>query len=601
MKGIIRAGEGVNAVVTALRAILQHPRVLVWGPWLLIAVGLARLHAATWSAQWDRSMDPLAFNDDVTQQVFPFFRFQDPELFTDDFHAQYYMACFPVGFRVLYMASGYLGDPVTLSKVLPHLLCLVTVVAAVVAAARLGGKWSAFVTGSLILGCQVYMGRMGGGLPRSFAFPLLAVGFATLAAGRMRWLAVLVPLASAFYPMASIPLGLSLAGVCLLLRDVDRGNVAGWSQARRIRLVALSAFATVLVVATPAVGSGQYGEAITVEMADEYPEIGPSGRYGSDHRAPFAGFFEAAPRVLKDAVTMSGKPVLEDAREWLDEDQVGERLSARRVALHDLLVVLTLMGTGFLVRRTANGRRVLLLLAGALAGHLVSRFVFPYFYLPFRYVVYPVTLGAAVILPAAIAEFRHIFPAQFRPPYAAVSALVLVGVLGGAGDEEAGLNARLGDKHPVLDAVARLPKDALIAGWPNGPIDNVPYVARRKVLVSYELHQAFHVDHVLEMRQRMRALIDAYFATDLKPLIRLRDEFGVTHLLVRLAHYRKRRPHYFEPFSLEVHRAFKAVSRENSEVLRQIPVAGVFRGGGHVLVNLDRLKPIPTRDQAVPP
>ena len=43
--------------------------------------------------------------------------------------------------------------------------------------------------------------------------------------------------------------------------------------------------------------------------------------------------------------------------------------------------------------------------------------------------------------------------------------------------------------------------------------DSVPYVSRRRALVTGETYQAFHDRYTLEMRRRTNAVIDAYFAT----------------------------------------------------------------------------------------
>jgi hypothetical protein len=146
-----------------------------------------------------------------------------------------------------------------------------------------------------------------------------------------------------------------------------------------------------------------------------------------------------------------------------------------------------------------------------------------------------------------------------------------------------------------------LPPDVLIAGWPVGPmVQSIPYMIGRPMLLTYETHQTFHEEYTLAMRDRFFALNDAYFARDVKPLVRLRDEFGVTHLLLLRDYYRKR-PWYFEPFVPWIKKRFAELDRQTPEPLRQIPRAGVYDDEeGWVLLDLRKLDERPATQPVGP-
>jgi hypothetical protein len=91
------------------------------------------------------------------------------------------------------------------------------------------------------------------------------------------------------------------------------------------------------------------------------------------------------------------------------------------------------------------------------------------------------------------------------------------------------------------------------------------------------------------MRRRTRAPIAALFAPDSGPLRRLRDEWGVTHLVLDLGYYGPRPPTYFEPFRGEIPAAIAAGRAHGFEVLRQLPHLMVFRDGPLVVLELGRL------------
>ena len=83
-------------------------------------------------------------------------------------------------------------------------------------------------------------------------------------------------------------------------------------------------------------------------------------------------------------------------------------------------------------------------------------------------------------------------------------------------------------------------------------MDNVPYLSRRNVFLTYETHQVMHLEYMQEMRTRMTALIDAYLGQDIQPLLDLNKRFGVEYLLVDKRHFTKgsplNPPRYFAPF-----------------------------------------------------
>ncbi len=87
-------------------------------------------------------------------------------------------------------------------------------------------------------------------------------------------------------------------------------------------------------------------------------------------------------------------------------------------------------------------------------------------------------------------------------------------------------------------------------------MDPIPYLTERPVLVTYETQYAFHRRYADEMRRRMRCVVDACFATNPVPLIRLRDELGVTHFVGSLHLYDGRPKSYpFKPYAGWVHEA----------------------------------------------
>jgi hypothetical protein len=327
----------------------------------------------------------------------------------------------------------------------------------------------------------------------------------------------------------------------------------------------------------------------------EFPEAGPGGRYAADDRAPFRDFFDASADSV-DRALVGATPSFAGARSWLVEGKDRHR-SKRFRGVKEGLLLLALVGSlGLLLRRPA-ARRVLLLLAASWVGHALAREVAPYAYLPERYAGYSlpllVTLGVSVaaagLFPPAL-DARSLRPLKSALMAAYVATLLVF--LGGTVTANIGVDVALGKKERKLyDFVAKLPPSVLVAGWPTGPVNEIPYAARRRVLLNEEVHQAFHKGYLEEMRRRMLGLVDAYFATSLEPILRLRDELGVTHLVIRRSHFEANPPTYFRPFDRRIAERQRAARGKPYELPKQLRAAKVFAQHDYVLLDLARLGP----------
>jgi hypothetical protein len=104
--------------------------------------------------------------------------------------------------------------------------------------------------------------------------------------------------------------------------------------------------------------------------------------------------------------------------------------------------------------------------------------------------------------------------------------------------------------------------------------------------VTFETHQAFHQEYADVMRERMRAEIDAWLATSDDPLIRLRDEHGVTHMLVYLPHLRGKRLEYFRPFNAWIAEAGREGAGKLPALQALVDNHATYRDERYALVDL---------------
>jgi hypothetical protein len=589
---LVQLRSGVERIVCLkvhhfLRWILQNgvfaaalviPLVLAYGPAL--------------EAHMRRSTNPLIFNDDVRSLIFPFFQFHESGLFPHDYFGAYYLGCsLPLAYSAFYRFGAIVADPACISKVLPYVLLALTVIAVVLAARRLAGYLGALVAAALVLSQGIFFDGMAGGLPRAFAFPALALATMALVYGRPRLLAGIVCGSAGFYPVAGILGGISLMLWLFVLPASERGEAVDWGLARRVRLVIVTASISGLILLPMVLGARPYGRRLGPRDVTSYPEIGRGGRTREAAVPPFDTFPETALGVARGFFKPDGKAWFQNVRDWAN-NRDGTGANSNGHLILKLVAGALLIGAILAAARSSAGCRLLLLGAAAWCGHLLARWLAPYFYFPERYGMYPVPILLVLLIPAAGAAIgaqlsgRRLSALGQRIGVIVMAAMVLL-PFGGRGSNDAGLNIDVRSQRRLYDFLGHLPKDVLIAGWPTD-VDSVPYVSRRQVLISYESHLVWHQGCADEMRRRMRALIDAYFATDQKALVRLRDEFGVTHLIFRRSRLEEP-PSYFRPFSVWARKAFNDGVGKGFEIPRHLDEATVFSDGPFVVLDLSRV------------
>jgi hypothetical protein len=517
-----------------------------------------------------------SFADDARVLIHPLFRVEVPTLFPQDPTADYYLDCLPVGYRLLYETVGRVVGIGVLSKVLPYVLSLITLACLAAVCRKLSGPAAAIGAIALALGSSFLLGRAAGGLPRAFASPLLAAGMLSLVTGRIDTLAGLVVLATAFYPVVGALLGVCLVGELLLPARL-RGTAEHWSKKRRIGVAAAVAALAIAMLAPTAIVLRPWGPQITPSMLSQYPEAGARGRFSPVDRAPFPPLPAAAMAPLKSAVIGDGPPFAGAAS-----------LAVRKPVPLAILGMLGLFGLGWLARRRIEALRLLVLVGSVIVCHSLSRAFEPRLFLPERYVAYSVPLLAFVALPSLFGSLATSARKLLRL-LPVVWNLALVLLLGGRVSELAGLTINVPpEDRELYRSLRTLPQDAVIAGWPDEITDSIPYLTRRSVFVTREMHMPFHRRFTDMMRGRMFALMRAYFATTRAPLLELRDRYHVTHLLLD-REYLKHRPTYFAPFDATAVSGFAAATRSSFVAFQAIPEAAVMKTSHYVVLDLSRL------------
>ena len=526
------------------------------------------------------------FNDDVCQHISPFLRPLGNG--KRDYIDRYCLAYLPEGYRLLYAEGAKLLNPRLISRLLPYFLLFITAGALALAAWRFAGAGGAWVAVALTLSADVFLERMAGGLPRSFAFPFFAVAAAAAIWGRIYILSAMTVLSAAFYPSIAVPCGITLFFLMILPQE-DRGMAAAWSLRKRALMLITTALLTVMVVLPVIHALKPYGPLISSSDLANYPEAGKGGRLGANDRIDYNVNWLSGVRIFAaQAFYNSGKPWSVKLRALIKHTVVARTLSI----IGWVLIIFGMLVGG---RRDPAIRRLLVLTLAALAAFLLAKAGSPYLFLPQRQLQYPIPILALLWFIASLSLLAELCIARRSPDIQKrvrifvvwLAGLAVLVTAGGHINNYIGLTVKINTHDHLCPFLASLPKNAYIAGWPNW-MSPVPYLCAKPVYLSYETHLPFQKGYTKEMRRRMGLLIDAYFSSSLDPLLRLRNEEGVTHLVITRA-YLNHPPFYFRPFHKHILRAYAHGKKEGFAVLRLRSKAEVYADNRVFVLDLRRL------------
>jgi hypothetical protein len=468
------------------------------------AVYLALLAAVTALVEWWPALsDPWFVFDDARQHVFWTYRYQDPSLFPGDLYAEVFSGLAPLGYHALYWAVARIGDPATASR----WMGLALGAAMLWYGWRLGRamepRWGGFLTGLLLL---QYLYMLGGGLPRSFALPLLVAHLYYVTTARMGRACVILVLEALLYPQVFL-LGVGLQGLAVA-RAAARGELR---RPLALLLVGVAVGGLTLAPRYLVDRPASLGPMVTRAEARRDPAFQVGGRVEFFNPDPYAFFVQGSRSGLgwrKGLPPLAGLAILFAL-------VVGRRLRRTPPVILDTLLVS---------------------LALFVAAHLLLFKL----HLPNRYVRWTLPLAGILFVAAharSTAErLRQRLGVLDRAwPHLAWASWAIALVLLVAVAAQLLTVARRAPTPAEVIGLHRylrtLPADALLAGK-SAVLAAVPLLDRRRVLEDREFALAYFTGYHHEVMRRMEARRSAWRTDSPQALARFCREFSVTHLLV---------------------------------------------------------------------
>jgi hypothetical protein len=472
---------------------------------------------------------PLIVQDDVRQHVVWMQRFTDPELFPNDWIANYFQSVAPLGFKAVFAGAAKLGLPaLTFVKILPLLLSLGTTVYLFFIFLELfPSPFGAFLS-TLISNQLLWLNDdLISGTPRAFVYPIFTAFLYYLLRRSLLPCVLALGLQGLFFPHLML-VGVGVLTVALVKW---RGNRPQLSRDRRDYVFWATGLGVALLVILPfSRAMDSLGNPLTYELMRSMPEHGFLGRNEYFGVPPLNFWFNGRSGIrlqLFPSLSLVGL-----ALPLLGRFPRGSLRESRFAAMQHL---------------TPKVRVLVDVLLASMGWFVLAHLFLPRLYLPSRYnyhsfrIVLPIS--AAIVFTVLISHFWQKFGSKLRGNVplakgdrrtlgilgflAAVVTLVplvppLIYVL---------QNWQIAQTPAIHQFLASQPKSALIASLAD-EADNVPAFALRPTLVGREFALAYHPDYYQELQERAIALLQLQYSPDPQALQPVIQKYGIDWIWV---------------------------------------------------------------------
>ena len=570
-----------------------------WLKLTLIVIVLGILYWPGIQHHWQIAHDPYFVPFDASQYIPAFFKFDPSDPIPTTYIKEYFLnvICPPL-YTWLTLFGIQWMDVRHFQLVMMYVQYAVFIVVMGRLGWILGGASLSFSVAAITITAWIFIG-LGfiGGAPRMYAFPLISLILYSLLQDRPILLALIIVLGALLYPVVALIGGFCLACWLLLKPFSGNGLVSGWSFSRRLVTVGLAGVLAVSALLPMVLNAQSYGRRVVSTDTATYPEAGSDGNYRVYDQLPYQLFGIEWTSYFLGPLYSHGDPIVPalNLHKKLDSTTLLMALAIAGLAATAIM----LAGLRVIVSSEQSGGalRCLAFFPACAVLHIFSWLAAPYLYIPTRYFMFSLPFLLTLVFPWSLQALLKRTPLLQRSRK--LGEFVFLGIIGaylaafgGRGNVDFSASLVEQPARPLFDVVAALPKNAVIAGWPVGTLRKLEYVTRRNAFLTGDLHQVLHLKFMQAMRVRMDAIFDAYFCTDTAPLYRLRDQFGVTHLIVEKRDFTdpKHPPEYFAPWRSRIGPRLAAIKGKEyllNEALQK--KAAIFNQNGFVLLDLAKL------------
>lgn len=482
--------------------------------------------------------------DDARQHVFWMERFIDPQLFPNDWIADYFQAVAPAGYTGLYWVMAKVGiSPMLLHKLLPPVLGLITTgYCFAIAMQLLPVPIAGFLSASLLNHYIWMRDDVVSATAVAFVYPLFTAFLYYLLKRQLIGTCLAIALLGLFYPQCV----LIAAGILILqLLQVSHGRLHLSRDRQNYIFSGITLTVAMVVMVLYALKSNDYGPVITAAEARTLPEFlsGGNGEFFNDN---FGDFWFSGQRsgmmprfgTILPIILGCFLPVILLLDKWIRTNKnldINLRNSENRDENQSIFSLL---------KGLKNARILLDVTLASLGMFFISHALIFRLHLPSRYtehslrIVTAIAAGIAVtVILDAILNWgeRSESSAKLKRILAGTVALLIVVAIV---FEPTWLKRFprtdyiVGEVPPVYEFFASQPKDILIASV-SEEVNNIPSFSQRSILIGGEGYPVpYHKGYYGEIRQRTIDLIKAHYSPNLQDVQSFIEKYGIDFWLV---------------------------------------------------------------------
>jgi hypothetical protein len=528
--------------------------------WLVLSLICACLYSMP--ALMQALSSEFVVQDDARQHVFWLWRFVDPNLFPQDFVADYFQSVAPWGYTTLYKLFAAIAiDPLLLHKLLPSAIMLLTTLYGFGVVLQILPIPMAGFLSTLLLNQAVWMkDDVVSATPVAFLYPIFLAFLYYLLRRALLPCLVAIALQGLFYPQC-----IFIYSAVLLLQLIRwQDGKLHLSRVRQDYLFSGAGLATAIVVLLPyALKSSEFGPTITAAQIQTLPTFRSEG---------WSHFFHSTVRGFWLCGKRSGMFPPEWCRVSYGVTSADGVLQPPFIRSADFLVpqiwfalllpILLKFRRTFPLSNWVNPRVFVLvqvLLASLFFFFVAHLFIFK-LHLPNRYTEHSFrivfSLAAGMGLTIALHKLWQIVSRWGKPRFRWRSPVALLLILFFSSlmliypQYARFSNLPFPNTQYVTPGSLKLyqflshkPKESLIASIAEES-NNIPSFARRSLYVGNEgFTLPYHTGYYQECLRRLKALITAQYSPDLAVVKQFIQQSGVTFWLVDRAAFK---PGYFE-------------------------------------------------------
>lgn len=463
--------------------------------------------------------------DDARQHVFWMQRFLDPDLFPNDWIADYFQAVAPAGYSGLYWVMAKVGiSPMLLHKLLPPILGLITTAYCFgITLQLLPVPLAGFISG-LLLNHYIWMrDDVVSASAVAFVYPLFTAFLYYLLRRKLMATCIAIALLGLFYPQCVL-----VASGILILQSIQ---VENWrphlSRNKEDYLFSgITLAVAAIVILFYALKSNDYSPVISAAEARKLPEFleGGKSEFFSDEFGEYWFSGQRSGMIPRFGTILP-------------------------IVLSGFLPVLLLFnGTtipGFsklrfpLLNQLKNSGVLIQIIIASMGMFFIAHLMLFRLHLPSRYTEHSLRMVTAIAAGIAIAAILDTVLSWGENKGQRILAVAVAAVIVGAIVLEPTWLKRfprtdyiVGEVPQLYEFFAEQPKDSLIASVAQ-EVNNIPSFSQRSILIGGEGYPVpYHQGYYGEIRNRTVDLIDATYSENLEEVRRFIEKYDIDFWLV---------------------------------------------------------------------